>query len=175
MAGKYSHLKKTLTRFTGVPEYQERVNNMKDEIHAQLAAEDRPISVKTIGEIYVKARQEKERLEDLEKAQNLIIETTNQMLVDLLEGLDASSVKLRNNITISMKDDVYVTVNDKEAFYKWIHEESLEDLLTVNYQTMAAMVKNKLIEAQPIPPGIDTYFKASIRMLGGKYDQQTQG
>lgn len=169
MSGKYSHLKQTLTRFTGEPEWQERVNRKKDEIRQKLETGDYPVNAKTIGDIYVRARQEKERLEDLEKAQNLIIEATNQMLVDMLEAADFSSVKLNTGVSIFIKDDVYVTVKDKAIFHDWIHKEELEDLLTVNYQTMAAMVKNKLIEGQELPPGVATYFKQTITMRGGKY------
>lgn len=169
MSGKYSHLKQTLTKFTGEPEYQERVNRKKDEIRQRLSNNDYPVNPSTIGEIYVTARREKERLEDLEKAQNLIIEATNQMLVDMLEAADFASIKLNSGISVTIKDDVYVTVKDKNAFHVWIRDERLEDLLTVNYQTMASMVKSKLIEGEELPPGIATYFKQTVVMRGGKY------
>jgi hypothetical protein len=170
MPGKYSHLKNSLTKFTPEPEYQQRVNAKKDEIRLQLELEDRPLSTRSIGEIYVRARQEKERLEALEKVENLMIEACNQMLVEMMEGESFTSVKLLSGISITLKDDVYVTVKDKTAFHAWIRETNLEDLLTVNYQTMSAMVKNKLIDGEVLPPGVDTYFKQSVTMRGGKID-----
>lgn len=168
MPGKYSHLKNTLTRFTAEPDYQERVNRKKDEIKQNLKDEGLNPSASNLGLILVKARLEKDRLEDLVKAQNLIIEAMQQELVDLLESQDFTSLKLGNGVSISIKDDVYVTVKDKQVFHTWVRESNLEDLFSVNYQTMSSMVKNKLIDGEELPPGIDTYFKQSIMVRGGK-------
>lgn len=168
MPGKYSHLKGTLTKFSGEPEYQERVNRKKDEIKQQIKDEGQIVSASTLGLVLVKARLEKERLEDLVKSQNLIIEAMQQELVDLLESQDFTSLKLGNGVSISIKDDVYCTVKDKQKFNSWVRETEQEDLFTVNYQTMSSLVKQKLIEGEDIPPGIDTYFKQSIMVRGGK-------
>ncbi len=168
MPGKYSHLKDSLTRFQSEPEYQERVNKKKDEIKQTLKDEGQVVTVKTLGLVYIKARIEKDRLEELVKAQNLIIEAMQQELVDLLESQDFTSLKLDNGVSISIKDDVYVTVKDKSTFHQWVRDNELEDLFSVNYQTMSSMVKNKLIDGEELPPGIDTYFKQSIMMRGGK-------
>ena len=168
MPGKYSHLKDSLTRFAGEPEYQDRVNSKKDEIKEQLKSDGQIVSAASLGLILVRARQEKERLEDLVKAQNLIIEAMQQELVDLLESQDFTSLKLSNGVSISIKDDVYCSVKDRAAFNKWVRDEGLEDLFTVNYQTMSSMVKNFLIEGKDVPPGIEPYFKQSIMLRGGK-------
>lgn len=168
MPGKYSHLKDSMTKFSGEPEYQERVNRKKDEIKTTLLTEGTPVSAANLGLVLVKARREKERLEELEKAQNLIIEAMTQELVELLESQDFTSLKLGNGISLSIKDDVYCTVKDKALFLKWIDDEGLRDLLTVNYQTMSSMVKTKIIEGEQIPPGVETYFKQGIMVRGGK-------
>lgn len=168
MPGKYSHLKSSMTKFHGELEYQERVNYMKDRIKSELRAGDYPVNPKTLGPIYAKARREKARLEALIKEQNLIIAALDQELVDMLEAQDFTQVRLNGGISLTIKDDVYCTVKDKQAFLTWIDEQGLTDLLSVNYQTMAAMVKTNLIAGEPVPPGIDTYFKQSITMRGAK-------
>lgn len=167
MPGKYSHLKGKLTSFTPEPEYQARVNHKKDEIKRELLTASYPITVKTLGEVYARARHEKERLEDLVKAQNLIIEAMNQELVEMLEAQDFSNIKINTGVSLYIKDDVYCTVKEKPIFLKWIKDNGMEDLLSVNYQTMSALVRTHLQEGTPIPPGIDTYFKQSITMRGG--------
>ena len=153
MPGKYSHLKDTLTKFSEAPDYQSRVNDKKDEIRNNLQLNDYPVNPRTIGQVYADAREEKDRLEKLVKAQNLIIESCQQMLVDMLESQDVTKITFGAGLTVSIKDDVYVTVKDKGSFYKWIDENDLDDLYSVNYQTMSAMVKTKLIEGEELPPG----------------------
>ena len=92
----------------------------------------------------------------------------SQTLVDGFEAEDYTNLKLGNGVSLSIKDDVYSYLKDKPAFHAWIRENGLEDLFSVNYQTMSSMVKTKLIDGEPIPPGIEPYFKQSITVRGVK-------
>lgn len=155
-----------MTKVQAEPDYQSRVNAKKDEIKSNLLDHGQSVTVANLGLKYAEARMEKSRLEQLIKAQNLIIEACQQELVDMMESQDFTTVKIGVGMSISIKDDVYATVKDKPAFMTWIGENEMEDLLSVNYQTMSAMVKNRLIEGEPLPAGIDTYFKQSIMIRG---------
>lgn len=166
--GKYTHLKGQMTKLSSEPEYQDRVNNKRIEIKAELIKEFYPVSPLTCGRVLLKARLEKDRLEQEVKAQNLIIEAMNQELVELMEASDFNKVTLTDEVTLAIKDDVYCVVKDKQAFHTWISETDQEDLLTVNYQTMSALAKKRLLDGEALPPGIDTYFKQSITVYGGK-------
>jgi len=168
MAGKYSALKGSITKFSVELEYQEKVNAKKEEVKGELSAKGLSPTASNLGLILVQARQQKDALEDLVKAQNLVIEAMNQELVDLLESLDFTSLKLGSGVSISIKDDVYCSVRDKHAFHAWIREQGLEDLFSVHYQTMSSMVKEALLEGKETPPGVDPYFKQSIMVRGGK-------
>lgn len=168
MPGKYSHLKGRLTKFSGEAEYQDRVNRKKEEIVEELKDKGLSLTPGNFGTVLIAARQEKSRLEALEKAENLIIEAMNQMLVEQMEAQDYTNLKMGNGVSLSIKDDVYCTVKNKKEFYDWIEETGQQDLLTVNYQTMASMTKTCLVDGTPIPPGIDTYFKQSITVRGAK-------
>jgi hypothetical protein len=163
--GKYSKFKKVLTSFSGEPNYMDKVRMKRDDI---LKALQGLIDVKTFAKILVNAKLEKKRLKDLESEQNLIIEAVTQELVELLEAEEFSKVDLDGGVSLSIKDDVYCKVEDKGAFHQWIHDNHLEDLFTVNYQTMSSMVKNDLLENKPIPPGIGTFFKQGILVRGVK-------
>lgn len=166
MPGKYSKFKNQMTKVQHEPEYQQRVNAKKDEIKAEILAQGDGITIRSLGLVYASARAEKDRLEELISAQNLIIEAMQQELVDMMEAEDFTTVKIGAGMSISIKDDIYCTVKDKPTFMRWISENDMEDLLSVNYQTMAAMAKSRLIEGQPIPAGIDTYFKQGIMIRG---------
>lgn len=172
MPGKFSGLKDQLTHFSAEPEYQSRVNMKKQEIKTYLQSKDYPLSATSFGRILVSARLEKARLEDLVKEQNLIIEAMNQELVDQMESNEMINIKLADGVSLGIKDDVYCSVDDKEQFHAWIKANGLEDLFSVHYQTMSAMVKARLVEGEDIPPGIKPYFKQSIIVRGIKSLEQ---
>lgn len=166
--GKYSHLQGQLTKFTTEPEYQDKVNAEKERIKTLLTDAGENPDAFNFGHFLIMAKQEKKKLEDLEKAQNLTIEAMIQELVDLLEAEGYTNLKLNNGVSLSIKDDVYSKVTDKQAFHQWIKNNQLEDLFSVNYQTMNSMVKTSLIDGKEVPPGIETYFKQSITVRGIK-------
>ncbi|HEY1645797.1 MAG TPA: hypothetical protein VGF75_05510 [Candidatus Saccharimonadales bacterium] len=170
--GKYSKFKGQLTKVTQEPDYQSKVNFKKDEIKAELLKQEVGISIRTLGMVYASARLEKKRLEALEKAQNLIIAATEQELIEMMESQDFTSVKIDGGMAISIKDDIYCTVKDRPAFLSWIGENDMEDLLSVNYQTMSAMAKGRLIEGEPLPTGIETYFKQGITLRGANISDE---
>jgi hypothetical protein len=170
--GKYSHLKGQLTSFSGEPEYQDRVNSKKEEIIKILQDQEKKVTTSNLGALMVESRIEKARLESLVKEENLIIAALDQMLVERMESESYTSLKLSNNISLTIKDDVYCTVKDKPKFHSWIRSTGQEDLFSVNYQTMSSMTKTNLIDGDPIPPGIDVYFKQSIQVRGVKNLEQ---
>lgn len=54
---------------------------------------------------------------------------------------------------VSLTGDLYVGVNDKIEFYKWLHENNLGDLITesVNSSTLKAWAKGRIKEGKPLP------------------------
>jgi len=172
--GKWSNLKSELTKFEPEPTYQEKVTTKKVEIKSAILACDEKIGPNSIGQVLINARMEKTRLETLVKEQNLVIAAMEQELIDYLEGGDLLLVRLNNGVTLSINDDIYCQVSDKEAFHQWIRKNHLEDLFSVHYQTMASMVKERLNSDEDAPPGITPYFKQSIRVRGIK-DLEKEG
>lgn len=165
--GKYSKLKGSMTKFEGEPDYQDKVREKRQEI-LETISETGKINFQSLTNVLISARRAKKQYEDLIKDENLIIEAMTRELVERMESSDFSSVKITEGVSISIKDDVYCTAVDKPAFHQWIKENSLEDLFTVNYQTMSSMVKTRLINGEEIPPGINTYFKQGITIRGVK-------
>lgn len=168
MPGKYSHLKGQLTTYSSEPEYQDRVNAERERIKGILKENSRPLSAASYADFLIMAKLEKARLEALVKEQSLTIEAMSQELIDRLEGDSITALRLVGGIALSIKDDVYCSVFNKVEFHNWIREQHLEDLFTVHYQTMSAMTKQKLQAGEPIPPGIEPYFRQSIVVRGIK-------
>lgn len=167
MPGKYSRLKDSLTRLSLEPSHQEQVEDMKLRIKEKVHDTYERFATPTdFGNTLINAKLEKLRLENLIKHQSLIISACEQVLVEFLEDSDITSIKMGNGVSLSIKDDVYTQVSDKIAFHQWIRDNGLEDLFSVHYQTMASMVKDRLMNNEDIPPGITPYFKQGITLRG---------
>lgn len=154
--GKWSGLKKTLERVPEDPSWQQKIDLVKATL---------PTTIKELGEVYLAFRAQKEELEAQAKELNITVEAAQQALVSLLEEQGLPKVTLEDGHTLSINDDVYTKVEDKVAFLQWLDENDLNDLLTVHYQTMNGLVKERFESKppKPVPPGLKAFIKSGIR------------
>jgi hypothetical protein len=151
--GKWSKLKASLARFVEDPTWQARIDLEKENY----LADNRTARCRH----YAEAREEKKRLEERVLELNTSLEALSQLLVEDLEA--ELETKITNHLgTFSIKDDPYPVVQDRLAYLHWIREQELEDLLTVNYQTTAGQVKDRLEKGLTLPPGINVFMKSKI-------------
>jgi uncharacterized protein YaaN involved in tellurite resistance len=151
--GKYSHLKDNIVRFSQDQSWQEEIDKLKPELTKKSNTE--------LSKHYSDLKDLKEDLEAKIKKLNTEIEACSQILVDRLDEDGIQSFKTDTG-TFFIKDEPYSTVSDKQAFFKWVKDQGLEDLFTVHYQTMSGMVKERLLNGEELPPGISVYMKSSI-------------
>lgn len=157
--GKWSEFKGKLDQAPVESSWQGKVDATKPEYQE--------LNVGQLGEKYNEFRIAKERLQEELGEVNTHLEALSQLVIDELERLGLSSVKLADGSSINMKDEPYSRVKDQHVFLSWIREQGLDSLLTVNYQTMNAMVKDRLITGDEPPPGIDVFIKTSITRRKG--------
>lgn len=160
--GKYSKFKESLTKFQQPTEWQESIDRVKEEQNFEGKTNVE------LSQVFAEAKDEKATLEARIRDMNTIIEAVNQVLVVRLEDDDITSFKTTDGSTFFIKDEPYSSVSDKQAFHKFIKEEGLDDLFTVHYQTMLAMVKERLEKNEEPPPGISVYMKSSIQRRTSK-------
>lgn len=123
----------------------------------------------------ITADRMKDRLEEKIRGLNVAIEAYTRLILDRLENDGETSFKIEDGTNTYIQDDVYVSVKDKEALYKWVRENKLEDLFTINYQTLSSMIKTKVIDGEEIPPGVETFFKSKIAQRAPKGEPQDNG
>lgn len=150
--GKWSKLKDKLVRFAEEPSYQSKIDAIKPLFPAdRLGRCEELVNLKKAKEIH------EEEIKDI----NLKLASLDQLLVEDLETM--GETKVANGLgTFSIKDVPYAKVVDQPAFLAWIRQEGLEEILTVNYNTMAAMAKDRLEKNEPLPAGVGVFMKATI-------------
>ena len=77
---------------------------------------------------------------------------------------EISSIKLDSGRSISTWMEPYPQVTDAEAFRLWCIENGLERSLRLWPSTTASLVKQRLMDGKPEPPGITIYAKSVVRL-----------
>jgi hypothetical protein len=171
--GKYAKLRGQFVRFTEEPDYQSRLNAHRDskvirrvDITFSELTLSQPLgkqSMKVLGKILAAIKDKKKKIEEATSEINAQIAAIQQVLLESLEGEELESFRSEEGL-FSIKDEPYPFIEkEKQAeFYQWIKDQKLESLFTVNYNTMAAMVREMLLTGKPLPPGIGVYMKAAV-------------
>lgn len=159
--GQFSHLKATIGPPPVVDQsYQQKV----DKYRASLGYLNDPTQLSLN---YKSLRAEKDALEEKVKDINIKLAAHENALVQWLETAGLTQMKNDNGDTFFIKDTPYTAVEDREKWMTYIHETRQEELLSVHYATMNAIVSDRLKNGQPVPPGLKVYIKSGITMRRG--------
>lgn len=163
MPGKWSKLKDKLPKFEIDSSWQEKVNEAKEKYVA--------LNVTELTREFARHRTMKKKLEAEVSLQNTELEAISQLGIRELEGSEIQKITLDTGETGYIQDEPYSSVEDKKKLMAWIKRSKLTDLLTVHWQTLNGMVKERLGEGKPLPPGVKAFMKTSFRLRGGSKDE----
>jgi hypothetical protein len=113
------------------------------------------------------ARARKRQLEEEVSLCSTEMEAMSQLLVQNLQNSETQSVHLNTGETVFVQIEVYPANVDKDQLRAWVMVEGMLELLTVNYQTLAGLTKERLINGQEPPPGVEVFLKSKARVRGG--------
>jgi hypothetical protein len=163
--GKWTALKNKLVRYSEPDSWQQKIDKVKlGDPTSTTPTTEKPYAKLTrleLCEEMVRVAEEKDKIKEALADLNVREAAIDQVMVDMLEGEGELQVKNAFG-TFFIKDDPYCSIVDREAYLKWVGENDLEELLTVNYQTTSGIVKGKLEAGEEIPPGIKVFMKSSI-------------
>jgi hypothetical protein len=170
MAGKYEAFRKLYPKAPIESSAFDRINIVLD---APAFPNDpsnkmrvRDLDTTQLCDLYVRLRKELAEKE----VQVSVLETQKAALTYLFtnrfEEVDVTSMKFANGVTLGESVEPLPNVKDSTALKSWIKETGQEDLLTLNYQTLASITKQALLEGKPIPPGVEVFMKQKLTARG---------
>lgn len=154
MAGKYSKI--SLPTLTPEPDRQYKILEVSN--HFNLSEK----STGELGALFIAAVTHLEEIEDKRSLAQLQKEAIEQELLKAMEDEDMTSFKTTSGLLYTQAEP-YSVVKDKVAYHEWIKKRKLGKLMQVLWQTTNSMVKDMLLEGEPLPPGIEAFMKTSIR------------
>jgi hypothetical protein len=164
MASKWSKLRSTIPAFENESTYQQKIDKAKISM---LGENVEDANINRLAALFAQRKQEKDQLEAQTYNLNVELEALSQLLVDRLETESQQSVSLSSGATIFLSDAPYPSIEDEKVFYDWLHKNKMDELLSLNHQTLKGMVTERLQSGQPLPPGTKVFLKTSARVRNG--------
>ena len=156
--GRWSELKKTLPPAPADVAYQARVDAVK------AALIEKPLM--ELASTYDQVRAEKEIAEKAIGEMNVQLEALTQLLVERLEDLGLTSIKLETGGSFLVTDTPHASVKDKQRCREWFEAHDQRELLNPHPSTLNALIKSRL-EAGEDPDAVAAEMGVSIFMKTG--------
>jgi hypothetical protein len=140
-----------------------------------LAKKLRDCSERELELVYKVLRRSKSRLDALVSTNNLEMEAITRLFIEKFEEDGTSSKTFIDGVSISHNVEPYAQVKDPAALRKWVLDHGMEDMLTLNWQTLNGMVKERLEGKvnEPLPDGVEVFMKDKLGCRGlGKLDTE---
>lgn len=126
-----------------------------------------------VAALYNAAKLAKEAAESVARKFELQKDALARLLADRFEEDNKYSTTFTNGGGVRITPDVYPVVKDPQSLLAWIKANNMEEMLTLNYQTMQSMVKQRLQDGKSLPEGVEVFLKDKLTLTGfkGETDQ----
>lgn len=171
MASKWDFLRGKFPKVPLEATYQMKIDAVLD---SAVDAENLPgirvrdLSDQELKDRYIKVRDQLDKITAEQKALDLEKEAYTKLFAERFEEAGEASKTFADGVSIGITPDPYPYVKDQELLTAWIKAKGLESILTLNYQTMASMVKERLEGKvnEGLPDGVDVFMKDKLTCRG---------
>lgn len=191
---KYGHITPSLPKLRPDSAYQDRVEATKAAILAPPKADDlstmdipRVLSVvdqqmrvmhegvlrscagqrhaSALATAYAEVRNLKERLKEWESNTNLLLEAYQQLMIEQMEAEGVTGLRIDGVGNVSTWQEPYSRVADQAAFRDWfLADPDLKQKATLMWQTIDSLTKQRLLNGEEPPPGVEVYAMHKVRL-----------
>jgi len=115
-------------------------------------------------------RQEKDKINSQLSELNKKLDAAEKRLIEEMQHEDLTRVDLAGCASFTIATSRRFKIADRDAFMKHIHENELDDMLTVNHHTLNAYAKELLEQKEASGekdykiPGLGWYSEPAIRV-----------
>lgn len=105
-----------------------------------------------------------DKIKEWQSNVQLLLDAYTELMIDQMEVEGMKAVRLTDGSSVSTYEEPYGQVKDKEAFRQWCIANGYANQLQLWPATMNAMVKERLMQGQPEPDGVEVFSKTVIRL-----------
>lgn len=126
---------------------------------AKLADEFQDHTPTVLLTLYADLRRQAEEKEEEVKALNVRVEAAAQLLVEAYEMNSIDSLNVKKVGTLRTDYVPHTHVTDKAAFHQWCIDNGFEPQMSLPWQTVNSVMKEKLLSGEEVPECVSVYVK----------------
>jgi len=149
------------------PQRDELVKAVQQRMREDASDAGEQMNAGYLARHYFELRKEKDRITEEEKNINLELEAVQQLIVQKFEEEGMSRIVLDDGASVGSSEEPYPVVKDPDALRRWVVKNKLEGMLSLNHNTLKALTKQLLIDGQPVPEGVDVFYKTQLERRKG--------
>lgn len=161
--GKYTQLKNKLPkgqRREDVGDFVQRVNEVKRRFLSGR-------NLKDVMAYYRHARDQKEGIEDQLTEVNAKVRAAEDLIIEAQDSQGLSSFKDDDGNVYYQEVVPQVKVKDEEAAKKWVSEEGLDFLWSIQPMRLASTIKEMVLEGKEVPDFIEMSSFTKLKLKKG--------
>jgi hypothetical protein len=116
---------------------------------------------------YATTRIVVDTLGDLKSAAQLLLDAYERLMIEQMEVEGMRSLHLESGASVTTFEEPCGKVVDKAAFRQWCIDNGYAGQLQLWPSTMNAVVKERALNAEPAPDGVEVYAKTMVRLNRG--------
>ena len=109
--------------------------------------------------VYADLRRQAEEKEAEAKAIYVRVEAAAQLLVEAYEEHSIDSLNVKKVGTMRTDYVPHTHVTDKAAFHQWCKDNGFEAQMSLPWQTVNSVMKEKLLSGEEVPECVSVYVK----------------
>jgi hypothetical protein len=113
---------------------------------------------------YAEVRVVMDKVNDWKSSVQLLLDAYEQLMIQQMEAEGVASLRLEGGASVSTFGEPYGQVVDKEKFRQWCITNGYEGQLQLWPSTMNAITKERLLEGEAPPDGVDVFAKTMVRL-----------
>jgi len=121
-------------------------------------------SASHLASVYADIRAEKDVVQSVMAEVQVRLDAIEELLIAQYEAEGTTFLRLEDGISVGVNVEPVATVEDPEAFRLWCLANGYERRMTLHPSTIQAVVKERLAEGEPEPPGITSYARPKITL-----------
>lgn len=118
----------------------------------------------TFAAVYADIRSIMDTFAAWTSSAQLLLEAYEELMVEQMEEEGVASLRLESGASISTYAEPHASVVDKEAFRQWCVANGYEQQLQMLWMAMNKITKERLLEGDAPPAGVDVFAKTMVRL-----------
>ena len=161
--GKYATITPRLPKYVDPDKKRvDKVTAVAESVEHDAIGRGVAINAAHVAACYEDLRKEKEALDEKQYSLQLELDAFTMLILKYYEAEGVSSMTLQGGGVVRVQQEPSPSVIDPVAFRQWCLDHGYADQMKLNPSTAAALVKERLVNGETVPDGVEVSAYSKI-------------